>query len=131
MKGSMGTVLRMITQYLEARPNGKLLVNCSAGKDRTGMVCCLVQRVAGYSDQEIVREYIISDALAKPYALRYFQRHPSPLADPEVLSGADEAGILGALSYVRETYGSVDCCLDHIGFDSEWRSRLKHALQVD
>ena len=43
-----------------ATAKGTVLVHCTAGKDRTGVVCALVQAVLGVSDQDIVANYVLS-----------------------------------------------------------------------
>lgn len=44
----------------DATGEGAVLVHCTAGKDRTGVVCALVQAVLGVSDQDIVANYVLS-----------------------------------------------------------------------
>ena len=44
----------------DATGEGTVLVHCTAGKDRTGVVCALVQAVLGVSDQDIVANYVLS-----------------------------------------------------------------------
>lgn len=127
-KDSMLRVLTLITQYLEDVPDGKILVHCTAGKDRTGMTCMLLQFVAGFSDEEIVREYIISESEAKHIMARAIKNHRDSFIDPEIMSGASKEGIVGALEHLRTSYGSVEGYLDEIGFDETWRERLKKAL---
>ncbi len=127
-KQHMCDVLKLITQYLEILPDAKVLVNCTAGKDRTGMVCMLLQSVAGFSDEDIITEYTISEAEAKHIMARALKRHSNPLFDPAIMSGATVEGIQGALTHMRSTYGSVDQYLDNIGFDGTWRNRLRKVL---
>jgi len=127
-KESMFLVLKLITQYLEQAPDAKLLVHCTAGKDRTGMVCMLLQCVAGFTEEQIISEYIISEAEAKHITAQALKNHKNSFVDPEIMSGADTAGINGALSHLQEKYGGVETYLDDIGFDLSWRERLKKVL---
>lgn len=130
-KQSIQQILQLITQYLEQNPNGKILIHCTAGKDRTGMVCMLLQIVTGFfSDEDIITQYIISDVEAKHITVNAMKRHSNPLVDPEIMSGANREGIQGALTYLRSKYGSVEQYLDNIGFDSTWRDRLYKVVVV-
>lgn len=129
-KESMNVVLKLFTNYLERVPGAKILVHCTAGKDtgRTGMVCMLLQFVAGFADEDISREYVTSESEAKLVTVRAMKKHKVTLADPEIFSGATKEGIDGALSHLRVKYGSIENYLDEIGFDSTWRERLKRVL---
>lgn len=42
------------------RHNGPVYIHCTAGKDRTGFVCMLLEALAGASYQEIVGDYMIT-----------------------------------------------------------------------
>ena len=129
-KASMCSVLKLITKYLEQVPDGRVLIHCTAGKDRTGMACMLLQSMAGFCDEDIRHEYTLSDAEAKHIMARVVKKHKHSLAlfDPAIMSGANREGIDGALSHLRSTYGSVESYLDEIGFDANWRQRLRAIL---
>lgn len=127
-KESMELVLKLFTNYLEQVPDAKILVHCTAGKDRTGMVCMLLQSVAGFSYEDMVTEYVISETEAKHVMAMSFKKHSVALVDPKIMSGANKQGLDGALSHLRAKYGSVENYLDEIGFDASWRERLKRVL---
>jgi hypothetical protein len=127
-KVSIRNILKLITQFLEQVPDAKMLIHCTAGKDRTGMICMLLQSVAGFSDEEIITEYTISEIEAKDIMAKALQRHANPLIDPDIMSGANKEGMEGALFHLRSTYGSVDNYLEDIGFDDSWRVRLQQVM---
>jgi hypothetical protein len=125
---SMFSTLQLVTKYLEQVPAGRVLIHCTAGKDRTGMTCMLLQFVAGFSDEDMCREYTMSEAEASHIMAKVVKNHKESLLDPAIMGGADMAGIEGALSHLRTTYGSIESYLDEIGFDASWRDRLKKVL---
>lgn len=49
-----------------ADATGPVLVHCTAGKDRTGLVVALARAAAGHSDADIVADYALSGELVRP-----------------------------------------------------------------
>lgn len=47
-----------------------LLVNCRAGKDRTGFVCIVIQLALGVETEAIIRDYLKSNEFVLPKARR-------------------------------------------------------------
>lgn len=57
-----GPAYRRIFVFLRDRPREeKCLVNCSAGKDRTGLLCALVLLLVGVGDEEVAEEYMLTE----------------------------------------------------------------------
>lgn len=125
---SVLAALQLLTIYLEQVPDAKVLVHCTAGKDRTGMTCMLLQNLAGFSVESMITEYTLSEVEASEIMARVTKHHKDSFLDPKVMGGADKAGIQGALSHIRDTYGSFDQYFDEIGFDKTWRQRAKAVL---
>ena len=57
-----GPAFRRVFVWLRDRGRGEMgLVHCSAGKDRTGLLCALVLMVVGAGDEEVADEYALSE----------------------------------------------------------------------
>lgn len=54
---SYGTILRRIAN----EPEKPLIIHCTAGKDRTGVLCALILSLCGVEDDVIAEEYALTD----------------------------------------------------------------------
>ena len=52
---------RTILLHLANEPEKPLVIHCTAGKDRTGVICALVLGLAGVNDEVIAYEYALTD----------------------------------------------------------------------
>uniref|UniRef100_A0A060T9N1 ARAD1D13134p n=1 Tax=Blastobotrys adeninivorans TaxID=409370 RepID=A0A060T9N1_BLAAD len=52
-----GPAYRQIMLHLRDRPNEGVLIHCTAGKDRTGLICALILLLAGVDGDIVSREY--------------------------------------------------------------------------
>lgn len=53
---SYGTILR----HLANEPEKPFIIHCTAGKDRTGVLCALILSLCGVSDEVIANEYALT-----------------------------------------------------------------------
>lgn len=123
------TALRAITMNLEQK--GKVAINCSQGKDRTGIVVMLLQSALGVSDDKIVADFVESESSeqSKQGSAAMDAAEARMKIDRQVLAGAPPEVMEATLACLRKKYGSVSPgYLDDIGFDESWRSRLLAAL---
>jgi protein-tyrosine phosphatase len=51
----------IVTIFLETELCYPVLIHCTSGKDRTGVVVAALLRIAGVSDNVIIEEYLLSD----------------------------------------------------------------------
>lgn len=126
------STLKLITVHLEADTNNKVIVHCTQGKDRTGMLCMLLQAIAGVSDDEIIADYAKSSTtqVTKEVMRQVLNTGPQAALDTNVLSSISPECMILTLDYVKQEYGSMNSFLDLIGFDETWRQRLSSALVV-
>lgn len=88
----IGTVLRSI-----AAQGSPALVHCKNGKDRTGVLCACVLRIAGYSLDYIVADYLTTNAINA-------QAIEREAADLSCGMTAEERAILMSFLEARESY---------------------------
>eukprot|EP00908_Phaeocystis_cordata_P020680 Transcript_32337.p1 GENE.Transcript_32337~~Transcript_32337.p1 ORF type:complete len:304 (+),score=74.66 Transcript_32337:140-1051(+) len=116
------------------RSSGGVLIHCSKGKDRTGVLAALLQHAAGDSEQQIVSDYAASAALlgeeAAPRA-RGWRRAKvvesddgAPKVDWSALNGSPAQAMAGTLAWVRREYGALDNFLEGAGAGDTWRRTL-------
>ena len=47
--------------HLANEPSKPLVVHCTAGKDRTGVICALVLSLCGVDDETVAKEYSLTE----------------------------------------------------------------------
>jgi len=115
-----------------------LLVHCTHGKDRTGVLVALLLYSCGVPEEEIVKDYTRSHEWGCSVEGKWAMRQALPErvrdhVDQTVLDGWCEApdGILHELfDSLRRDYGSVEAYLDEIGVDEALRAQLTERLTV-
>lgn len=126
----MSIVLQAITIHLEGwkeenegRP-AKVLMHCSFGKDRTGLLSMLCQHINGdVSEDQILHDYYLSRCI-RPVALEKVKMYLGGKVDLSSYAECDKQTMRETLVYLRHKYGDVDGYLDAIGFDQFWRKRF-------
>jgi hypothetical protein len=96
-----GLVARALAAVADA-PEGGVLVHCHGGRDRTGIVCALLLRLAGVAD----------DAIADDYAV-----------------GAPREAMLGVLAELDRRWGGAEEYLREAGLDDAQLARLRERLR--
>jgi protein-tyrosine phosphatase len=74
--GGLATAIRAIA---EAEPG--IVLHCMAGRDRTGIVVAITLAAIGVPDEEIVADYVASDAELEPDYIRFKEQNPDRAAD--------------------------------------------------
>lgn len=113
-----------------------MLIHCTAGKDRTGVLVAFLLRMAGASDQAIMDDYLLSAAFAgKPgrgdlvgsrLAASFGIAIDEAVLKPII--GVEPAYLDAAFKAVDETWGSFDRYLDDLGVTADKRAALKAVL---
>ncbi len=112
---------------------GAVLVHCSAGKDRTGIICALTHHVAGVHDDDILADYLLTNdaerlAARLPVMREVVREATGRLASDAALLTAMsvEAEYLAeAFAAMRQAHGSLDGYLDEVlGLDPVLRERI-------
>ena len=112
----------VLEKLLTLEDDQALVFHCSAGKDRTGMIAALILMGLGVSDDDITRDYLVTNRL---YHFSYQKNQPSDdemanLVAEMNLTKADSAGIKGITETIRMGWGSFDNFFIHVlGFSKD------------
>ena len=125
---------RALRRMAEGR--GRVLVHCSAGKDRTGVFCALLLSALDVPWPVIMADYLRSSEAQKSaelraeVAIRAGQYHESKLSDALITAvlGVAPAYLDAAFETIRTRCGSVEAYLDAIGVDDGVRAQLRRTL---
>ena len=113
----------------EAQP---VLVHCSAGKDRTGIVVALVLSLLGVADEVIAEDYHLTSAYLGEEFTHAVEQLQAATGLGQRLNGRALACppelILGALRRVRDAHGSVEDYLTTHGVTGEQIAVLRSTL---
>lgn len=128
----------MTRQYLAnaAEGSGPSLINCMAGKDRTGIAVAMLHMALGVHRDDVIEDYLLTNTAGDPEA-----RIASGAATIRVITGQLDDAVLRvlmgveaeyletALAAIAERHGSVDGYLEEaLGVDGAMRDRLRAAL---
>ena len=117
--------------------NEAALVNCAAGKDRTGILCALTKHVLGVSDGDILADYELTNLAVDidarlPDAQAHFndmlgREYPADVYRP--FMGVRGRYLRTAFAAIEAEAGSLDAYLDDtIGLTGTQRADLKARL---
>ncbi len=124
-----GEGFRAIFGHL-AQDGYPLVINCFAGKDRTGLASALILGAIGVADDAIVADYALSEQHMERHlnlhrASDDVPAHPGPLPDWLFATPATMEMTLDAIS---KEWGSVRGYLEDIGVSSDDLRRISTAL---
>lgn len=72
---------RTILLHLANEPEKPLIVHCTAGKDRTGVICALVLSLCGVEDEIVAHEYALTEVGFstewKEAVIEHLMHHPA------------------------------------------------------
>jgi protein-tyrosine phosphatase len=123
--------LRAVLCTIADRADTGVLVHCSAGKDRTGVVMALLMDFAGVPEDQIVADYMITKERLAPIVERL--RHFALSAGLDMARHEQMLNILpeymqGMLDHLHRQYGSAAAFFNQIGLTAEQRNKLQAAL---
>ncbi|OIW30671.1 hypothetical protein CONLIGDRAFT_287682 [Coniochaeta ligniaria NRRL 30616] len=111
---------RTILNHLASPDPSPMLVHCTAGKDRTGVICALILSLCGVDDETVAQEYELTQ-LGLAARKDEFVAHLLNVAEAmniesikhnreaaERMVGASKDSMLATLAMIREEYGSVE-----------------------
>ncbi|KAK4200122.1 protein-tyrosine phosphatase-like protein [Triangularia verruculosa] len=132
---------RTILEHLASSPESPtpVLIHCSAGKDRTGVIIALILSLCGVSDKIIAHEYALTELGLARRKESIVEKLTAPGAPHEGNRVAAEAQVgarreymLATLAYIKRTYGSVEeYLLNRMGLTQQALDQIKENLVVD
>lgn len=110
-----------------ADAQGGVLIHCSAGKDRTGVVSAVLLALAGVADEDIVYDYALSREFNRNALEAFLKAHPE--TDREIVM-ANEKSMRVFLNMLREEHTSAERYLSDIGLSCGEIRTLRDKLTV-
>jgi protein-tyrosine phosphatase len=103
----------LFTQLLSA--HGAVVVNCTAGKDRTGIAIALVLTALGVPYATVREDFLLSNAGIDPARLAGTLNGPFAKLPPDVVApmlGVDGEYLDAAFDQIRKDHGSIEAFLE-------------------
>lgn len=95
-----------------ANAEGGVMFNCSAGKDRTGVVSAILLSHAGVRDEDIIENYVLTREYGKERLARIHQNFPD--VDMNIVIPREDF-MREFLKLFRERFQNTDCYFKEIG----------------
>ena len=108
-----------------ARADGGVLVCCTAGKDRTGVVSALLLLCCGVDDNAIVENYVLSREYNKARLEQFLAEHPE--VDRQVVL-ANEVSMIGFLAAFKSRFASMESYFSQPGLSPAYLRRIREKL---
>jgi protein-tyrosine phosphatase len=121
-----------------AAGDGPVLIHCTAGKDRTGLLAALTHQVLGVHADDARADYLLTNVAARveqrlPMITEALEKslgkRPSATAVRAFL-GVDASYLDAAFASITSRSGSVEAYLDGIGADAATREAIRAHLIV-
>lgn len=125
--GELKSVFELLTRP-ESYP---ILIHCRAGKDRTGFVCAVIQLALGVSEDDVIKDYLLSNRYYMPVAKKIMRRIKIftlglfRTKNFEFILTIRERYIRAVLSTIKERFGTVENYLQHCGIDTQTLLKVK------
>lgn len=128
--------LELFTRYFEALGAGRpVLIHCTAGKDRTGLLAALTHHLLGVAEADMLADFELTNLAARIEArlpqvtesmTESLGRRPSETAVRAFL-GVDRTYLEEAFAAIRREAGSVEAYLSTLGVDASAAEGLRAA----
>lgn len=126
-----GEAICMILTRISQPENGTVMFNCTAGKDRTGIIAALLLGLAGVTASDIIDDYTLTAIHIPELVTEFLARARANGRDVEsyaTLLESPSDAMAGMLEHIDGTYGSVMGYFDHIAVPNEVLARLQTRL---
>ncbi|KAJ3141932.1 hypothetical protein HK100_005328 [Physocladia obscura] len=122
--------LRSVFQILAAKNTAfPILIHCSAGKDRTGIVCALVQRLCKVDDSIILQDYLESNKRLESVRNQLVDQVLEAGLSPEEFVDCKEEALLAVFNFLDDSpYHGVQGYLNSIGVNDQMQAAVVENL---
>ncbi|KAF7853347.1 uncharacterized protein EAF02_012001 [Botrytis sinoallii] len=130
---------RTILLHLANEPSKPLIVHCTAGKDRTGVLCALILSLCGVDDEVVAREYSLTTfGLPQEWKagiIEHLMTHPAIKDDhegAENLISSKAENMLATLKMLREKFGGAESyVIEKCGLTIDEVERIRKNLTIE
>jgi len=116
--GVCGPALARIATAIAEAQGGAVLFNCTAGKDRTGIVAAMMLGLAGVAEEDIVQDYALTGRIAAPLMDRLRAaacRRGLSEAAAAILLSSEAQTMQAFLGHVTDRHGGFASYLSRAG----------------
>ena len=122
---------RVLSRMADAE--GRILVHCTAGKDRTGLIVALTHHILGVDPDRMMADFLLSSQ-AKGFSdqaeawlpvVREQYGYDVPVAVLQRLLGVQPDWLHTAFGEIAQVSGSIESYLDEMGVSEDVRERLR------
>jgi len=117
------TIYQILKTIADCKTN--IILNCTAGKDRTGIICFFVLSICGVDINSIKEDYITSSTLIEKNLPKVREAVPT---FPSFLGYSKEEYFDGFIEKFIKEYHSVDEYLSFIGITDEDKKHIKERM---
>lgn len=124
-----GPEIKTVMQAFAEEKTYPVLVHCTQGKDRTGLIVALVLFLLDMKRAAIEKDYVLSEKELEP------ERKARMVEISEIGLGEEFAGcpldwIKCVDNHLKESYGGTEKYLESIGVDARMRDQIKSVLRA-
>ncbi|KAL9112450.1 MAG: hypothetical protein Q9227_003292 [Pyrenula ochraceoflavens] len=119
--------IRAVFDILSTASNYPILIHCTQGKDRTGLLVLLVLALLDVDERSISYDYARSEKELLP-ELEERMREIKSIGLTEEFAGCPPDFVPKVMAFLRESYGGVEAYLSQLGFDEEAQQRVVKIL---
>lgn len=125
-----GPEVREVFEVLGDSSSWPIMINCTQGKDRTGIIVLLILLLCRIDMDAISQDYLISERELEPEKAARMAEIASIGLD-ESFAGCPVDFCQSIVQHLDATYGGVESYLDKIGVDRSVRANVRRVLQSD
>ncbi|TDE40109.1 tyrosine-protein phosphatase [Antarcticimicrobium sediminis] len=126
--------IRDILSAMAEAPGGAVMFNCTAGKDRTGLVAAMLLGLAGVRQEDIIADYVMTADLIPGLVAEFLERSRQKggdVASYEKMLRSPAGTMSTALDSIEKRHGSIPQYLRAAGLSGADAASLRKKLVGD